>query len=43
MKGLLNEKDLRQAVGTLKEAGQIQEIDTLPEHVIVLKELNLVE
>ena len=43
MKGLLNRRDLRMAVDTLKEAGQLVEEESLMEHMLQLKELGLVE
>jgi hypothetical protein len=43
MKGILNARDFRMAIDTLAGAGQINEIRNPGEHVLVLRELSLVE
>jgi hypothetical protein len=43
MKGLLNARDFRMAVETLKQAGQVKELRTGAEHYVILRELSLVE
>lgn len=43
MKGILNKRDLRMAVETLKEAGQLVEVQDAMEHTVYLKELGVVE
>lgn len=43
LKGLLNARDFRLAIDTLRQAGQIKEINNPAEHLIVVTEVNLVE
>jgi len=43
IKGLLNKRDLRMAVDTLKDAGQLVEVSDAMEHTVYIKELGVVE
>lgn len=43
MKGLLNARDFKMSIETLKQAGQIKELQTPGVHMVIVRELNLVE